>query len=94
MKKLMMVGLLLLLCGCKGVPKYVEGQSLQIGLYIPTSDELVGLQVMNYLSGVSVTTTSNMPFKVVRDYSATNSYFGIVHINEHVRTEVQTEQAR
>ena len=94
MKKLMMMGLLLFLCGCKGVPKYVEGQSLQIGLYIPTSDELVGLQVMNWLSGVSVTATSNMPFKVVRDYSATNSYFGVIHINEHVRTEVQTEQAR
>lgn len=88
MKKLMMIGLLLFLCGCKSNPKYVEGQSLQIGIYIPTTEELVGLQVLNYLSGVSVTATSNMPFKVVRDYSATNSYFGVVHINEHVRTEV------
>lgn len=91
MKKLMMMGLLLFLCGCKSNPKYVEGQSLQIGIYIPTTDELVGLQVLNYLSGVSVTATSNMPFKVVRDYSATNSYFGVVHINEHVRTEVETK---
>lgn len=91
MKAYVAMVMLALLCGCKSNPKYVEGQSLQIGIYIPTTEELVGLQVLNYLSGVSVCATSNMPFKVSREYSATNTYFGLVHINEHVRTEVETK---
>lgn len=90
MKKLALVALLAV-AGCKTGPRYVDGQMLQLGLYVPTSDGLVGLQVMNWLSGVEVTSTTNMPFRIERDYSATNSYLGVVNINEHVHTSIESK---
>ena len=47
---------------------------------------------MNWLSGVSITSPTNLPYTITRDYAATNTYFGVVNVNEHIRTEVKVNE--
>ena len=69
-----LIVLIYVLCqGCSTNPKYIDGSDLAVGVYVPMSDNLVGIQVLHYLNGVKVQTSSNQPFKVERQYSSTNS---------------------
>lgn len=82
--------LLCAVCGCKAQNVYTEGTNLMLGLYVPTTEGLVGLQVVDYLSGVKVATQTNMPFCVEREFCSSNSYFGVVETFERVNTKVVT----
>ena len=87
-----MVVLIYVLCqGCSTNPKYIDGSDLAVGVYVPMSDNLVGIQVLHYLNGVNVQTSSNQPFKVERKYSSTNSYFGIINTVENSDTKVEVK---
>lgn len=68
--------------GCGSMARYTEGQHLGLGIYIPVEGEMVGLNVADYLSGIAVRCPSNQCMTVTREFNSSNTYFGVVHINE------------
>ena len=80
-----------LLIGCTSPLSYQEGTMTSAGVYVPTDTSLVGVQVLQYLNGCSVKTSSNCNFRVRREYNATNSYFGVINITERTKTEVEVD---
>ena len=90
MKRLLASVMLVLMLGCTTGNKYVEGTMTQLGVYAPIDGQLVGAEVVNYMNGCKVTSISNLPFKVDRVYSATNSYlWGMVTTTESTHTKVE-----
>lgn len=79
----------LCICGCSTSPKYIEGSTLQIGAYIPGESQLYGVEVLNWLNGCKVSSTTNQPFAITREYCASNSYlWGAATLNEKTKTTV------
>lgn len=68
----------ILCCGCMSSTRYCEGTGTQIGLYIPVSGQIYGLQCLNYMNGCVVNADSNHTMSVERQFSSTNSYFGCI----------------
>ena len=64
----------------------MEGQSLKLGIYVPAGGQLYGIQALSWLSGCKVDMPTNQQFKICREFSASNDYFGIVHIRERTKT--------
>ena len=65
-------------CGCASSTRYCEGTGTQIGIYIPVSGQIYGLQCLNYLNGCVVNAYSNQTMTVERECTMTNSYFGCI----------------
>lgn len=86
MMKILSICILLLLAGCHTSSTYIEGSSLKLGIYIPSSGQLYGVQALSWLSGCKVDMPTNQQFKICREYSASNDYFGVVHIRERTKT--------
>ena len=87
-----LVVLIYVLCqGCSTNPRYIDGSDVAVGVNIRMCDNIVGIQVLHYLNGVKVQTSSNQPFKVERQYSSTNSYFGIINTVENSDTKVEVK---
>ena len=91
-----MIGILfvfiyVLLCqGCSTNNRYVEGTNLALGAYLPVDGQLMGIEVVNYLNGVSVRTSSNQSFNVLRTYCSTNSWgWGLLTTVEGSDTKIQ-----
>ena len=84
--KLLVLAAFLLLAGCHTSSTYVEGSSLKLGIYVPASGQLYGVQALSWLSGCKVDMPTNQQFKLCREYSASNDYFGVVHIRERTKT--------
>jgi hypothetical protein len=90
MKRLIASAMLVLMLGCTTGNKYVEGTMTQLGVYAPIDGSIYGCEVVNYMNGCKVTSISNLPFKVDRVYSATNSYlWGMVTTTESTHTKVE-----
>lgn len=90
MKRLFASVMLVLMLGCTTGNKYVEGTMTQLGVYAPIDGSIYGCEVVNYMNGCKVTSISNLPFKVDRVYSATNSYlWGMVTTTESTHTKVE-----
>lgn len=90
MKRLFASAMLILMLGCTTGNKYVEGTMTQLGVYAPIDGSIYGCEVVNYMNGCKVTSISNLPFKVNRVYSATNSYlWGMVTTTESTHTKVE-----
>ena len=79
--------LTLLLAGCSS-PRYVQGVDVSLGLSVPATDGAAQISLFEYISGIKMSSTTNLPFKVVYKEWTTNSYFGVVNVNEHHETEV------
>ena len=79
--------LILLLAGCSS-PRYVQGVDVSLGLSVPATDGAAQISLFEYISGIKMSSTTNLPFKVVYKEWTTNSYFGVVKVNEHRETEV------
>ena len=77
----------LLLAGCSS-PRYVQGVDVSLGLSVPATDGAAQISIFEYISGIKMSSTTNLPFKVVYKEWTTNSYFGVVNVNEHRETEV------
>lgn len=77
----------LLLVGCSS-PRYVQGVDVSLGLSVPATDGAAQISLFEYISGIKMASTTNLPFKVVYKEWTTNSYFGVVNVNEHRETEV------
>ena len=78
---------LLLFAGCSS-PRYVQGVDVSLGLSVPATDGAAQISLFEYISGIKMSSTTNLPFKVVYKEWTTNSYFGVVKVNEHRETEV------
>lgn len=91
MKKFISIMILSILVGCKNMPQYIEGTETSIGLYIPVDGSLMGVEAIHYLNGCVVRANSNNTFTVEREYSTTNSYFGIIHTIEKTKTKVDVK---
>lgn len=76
--------------GCSSNPRYVEGTNLSLGAYLPINGQLMGIEVVNYLNGCSVRTSSNQSFNVSRTYASTNEWaWGLLKSVEGSETKVQ-----
>ena len=92
--KLIALAAFLLLAGCHTSSTYIEGSSLALGIYIPSSGQLYGVQALSWLSGCKVDMPTNQQFKLCREYSASNDYFGVVHIRETTKTQIEPKLAK
>lgn len=92
MKRLLILGFLLL-AGCRTSSTYIEGNSLALGLYVPSSGQLYGVQALSWLSGCKVSVPTNQAFAISREFSSSNDYFGIVHIREKTKTKIESQAA-
>ena len=89
MTKILALAAFLLLAGCHTSSTYIEGSSLSLGIYIPSSGQLYGVQALSWLSGCKVDMPTNQQFKLCREYTASNDYFGVVHVREKTKTEIE-----
>ena len=84
---------LLLFAGCSS-PRYVQGVDVSLGLSVPATDGAAQISLFEYISGIKMASTTNLPFKVVYKEWTTNSYFGVVNVNEHRETEVDMKPVK
>lgn len=89
MTKLLALAVFLLLAGCHTSSTYVEGSSLSLGIYIPSSGQLYGVQALSWLSGCKVDMPTNQQFRISREFQSSNDYFGVVNIREKTKTEIE-----
>lgn len=70
----------------------VEGTTLNLGAYIPYSENLYGVELMSYVNGVKVNSTSNQAFTVERTHSSTNNWaWGLLINSEFSKTKVEVK---
>ena len=67
----------------------MEGSSLKLGIYVPAGGQLYGVQALSWLSGCRVEACTNAEFKISREFQSSNDYFGVVHIREKIKTEIE-----
>ena len=90
---LLLFVVLLLFSGCSS-PRYVQGVDVSLGLSVPATDGAAQISLFEYISGIKMASTTNLPFKVVYKEWTTSSYFGVVNVNEHRETEVDMKPAK
>ena len=83
----------LIFSGCSS-PRYVQGVDVSLGLSVPATDGAAQISLFEYISGIKMSSTTNLPFKVVYKEWTTNSYFGVVNVNEHRETEVDMKPVK
>lgn len=84
------LALVLGLLGCSSQGRYVEGSHLSLGLLYPTDTQVYGLNLLDWLSGITVRCPTNQTMTIEREFSVTNSYFGVVHTHENTKTKITT----
>lgn len=89
MTKLLALAAFLLLAGCASRQTYIEGTSLKLGLYVPAGGQLYGIQALSWLSGCRFDACTNQQFRISREFQSSNDYFGVVHIREKTKTEIE-----
>lgn len=89
MRKLALALVVITLAGCGGFHTYTEGTGLQLGAYIPYDGGIAGVQVVQYLNGCALRAHTNANFNIHRQFSTSNTYFGVVHTIEHSDTDIE-----
>lgn len=82
-----------LFAGCSS-PRYVQGVDVSLGLSVPATDGAAQISLFEYISGIKMASTTNLPFNVVYKEWTTNSYFGVINVNEHRETEVDMKPVK
>lgn len=86
------IGALICLSGCSSNPRYIEGTTLNLGAYVPFESSIYGIELVSYVNGVKVQTSSNQPFWVSRSYCSTNEWlWGMVKTIENSETEIDVK---
>lgn len=85
------MALSLLLVGCTSQGRYVEGSHISLGLLWPTDTQVYGVNLLDWLSGITVRCPTNQTMTIEREFSVTNSYFGVVNTRETTRTRITTD---
>lgn len=89
----MLLAISLHFVGCSS-PRYVQGVDVSLGLSVPATDGAAQLSIFEYISGIKMASTTNLPFKVNYKEWTTNSYLGIVNVNEHRETEIDLKPVK
>lgn len=71
--------------------KVVEGTDLAAGISVPTTDGIVNLNVLNYLSGFMLGVYGKSIFKVKYTVDENNTYLGIVTIKSKKTIDAEVE---
>lgn len=92
-----MIGILfvfiyVLLCqGCStSFYKQVEGEFDVVGITIP-NEEFIKLQVISHMNGTKTTVRDTSKIKHEYLFSSTNSYFGLINVQEYRKGKVEVE---
>ena len=84
------VFLYVLFQGCSSSQKLVEGTSIQLGAYLPFEGNLYGVELVSYVNGLKLQSSSNQSFQVSRTYNATNDWlWGMMKTVECSDTSIQ-----
>lgn len=76
--------------GCSSSQKIVEGTSIQLGAYLPFEGNLYGVELVSYVNGMKLHTSTNQSFQVSRTYSSTNDWlWGMMKTVEGSDTSIQ-----
>lgn len=83
--------LIYVLCqGCSTQQKIVEGTSIQLGAYLPFDGNLYGIELVSYVNGMKLQTSTNHSFQVSRTYNSTNDWlWGMMKNVESSDTSIQ-----
>lgn len=86
-----LVVLIYVLCqGCSSSQKIVEGTSIQLGAYLPFEGNLYGVELVSYVNGLKLQSSTNQSFQVSRTYNATNDWlWGMMKTVESSDTSIQ-----
>ena len=90
-----MIGILFVfiyvLCqGCSSSQKMVEGTSIQLGACLPFEGNLYGVELVSYVNGLKLQSSSNQSFQVSRTYASTNDWlWGMMKTVESSDTSIQ-----
>ena len=91
-----MMGILIVLIYvlCQGCSttfyKQVEGESDVVGITIP-DEEFIKLQVISHMNGTKTTVSDISKIKHEYLFSSTNSYFGIINVQEFRKGKIEVE---
>ena len=93
--RLVLSACLLLVFGCvTKTSTYTEGTKATIGAYLPYNGQVMGCQIVSYLSGIAFS-TSNETVRISREHCATNSYlWGMVETKDSTRTSIETGERK
>ena len=79
------------LCGCSTTfYKQVEGEVDVVGITIP-DEEFIKLQVISHMNGTKTTVRDISKIKHEYMLSSTNSYFGIINVQELRKGKIEVE---
>ena len=86
-----LIVLIYVLCqGCSTQQKIVEGTSIQLGAYLPFDGNLYGIELVSYVNGMKLQTSTNQSFQVSRTYNSTNDWlWGMMKTVESSDTSIQ-----
>lgn len=87
---ILFIFLYVLFQGCSSNPRYTEGTNLSLGAYLPVDGQLMGIEIINYLNGCSIRTSTNQSFQVSRTHCSTNSWgWGLLTTSESSDTSIE-----
>ena len=92
MNKLLAILAIALCAGCAFNTRYVEGTHLALGAYIPYESNLYGIELIQYLNGISITCQTNNALKVEHYATSTNRWlWGMLEstTTTHTKSEVK-----
>lgn len=79
--------------GCLQQHRLVEGTSVQLGAYVPWESQLWGLELVSYVSGLSVKAPTNVCLEVRRSCCSTNEFlWGMVKTVEASDSKIATKR--
>lgn len=88
MRKIITSAMLILMLGCATGNRYVEGTHIALGAYIPYESNLYGVELIQYLNGISITCLTNNALKVEHCATSTNRWlWGMLESTTTTRTK-------
>lgn len=92
MRKIVSSAMLLLMLGCATGNKYVEGTHIALGAYVPYESNLYGVELIQYLNGISITCQTNNALKVAHYATTTNRWlWGMLESTTTTRTKSEVK---
>ena len=93
MVKAMLLACAVFAAGCLQQHRLVEGTSVQLGAYVPWESQLWGLELVSYVSGLSVKAPTNVCLEVRRSCCSTNEFlWGMVKTVEASDSKIATKR--
>lgn len=90
---ILVVAAALAICsGCAVQTRYVEGTHIALGAYIPYESNLYGVELVQYLNGISITCQTNNTLKVEHYATTTNNWmWGMLESTTTTRTKTEVK---